>query len=241
VNVDEYLERIAYRGSREPTLETLRGLHGAHLLSVPFENLDIHWGQPIVLDTGRLYDKIVRRRRGGFCYELNGVFALLLNALGFRVTLLSAGVARDAGGFGPDFDHLALRVELDSAWLADVGFGESFDPVPFDGPASGEYRIEPEGEAFALFRGKLPRYHFTLQPRDLSDFAGMCRYHQTSPASSFTQRPLVSQATAGGRVTLTNTRLIITSGTGRKEYPVQGQDEFDSLCQKHFGMAGPVA
>lgn len=241
MNIDEYLDRIVYRGSREPTLDTLRGLHRAHLLSVPFENLDIHSGQTILLDNGLLYDKIVRRRRGGFCYEINGVFALLLSALGFDVTLLSAGVAREAGGFGPDFDHLALRVDLESAWLADVGFGESFDPVPFDAVGSGEYRIARDGEMCTLFRGQLPRYRFTLAPRELSDFAGMCHYHQTSPASSFTQRPLVSQATADGRVTLTDTKLIITVGTERKEYPVRGKAEFDSLCHKYFGMAGPVA
>src|SRR5262249_42653824 len=132
VNVDAYLDRIAYRGPRDVSLETLRDLHRAHLLSTPFENLDIHASCPIVLDARHLYEKIVRRGRGGFCYELNGLFALLLRELGFRVTLLSAGVARDAGGFGPDFDHLALRVELETAWLADVGFGESFDPVSFD-------------------------------------------------------------------------------------------------------------
>jgi N-hydroxyarylamine O-acetyltransferase len=109
-NIQAYLERIDYHGSLEPTAETLRALHVAHLLAVPFENLNIGMGWPIVLDQAALFEKIVMRRRGGFCYELNGLFAALLRALGFDVTLLSAGVARAGGGFGPEFDHLTLQV-----------------------------------------------------------------------------------------------------------------------------------
>src|ERR1051326_4663048 len=103
--VAEYLERIGYDGPLDAGVDTLRRLHHAHLLAVPFENLDIHGGRPIVLERDALFDKIVRRRRGGFCYELNGLFAWLLANLGFRVTLLSAGVARERGGFGPGVAH----------------------------------------------------------------------------------------------------------------------------------------
>src|SRR5215213_6707253 len=135
MDVQAYLRRINYRGELAPTVATLRELHRAHLLAVPFENLDIHLGRAILLDQDALFDKIVTRRRGGFCYELNGLFALLLRELGFEVTLLSAGVARAGGGFGPEFDHLTLLVKVPSAeamalylpsasWLADVGFGD---------------------------------------------------------------------------------------------------------------------
>jgi N-hydroxyarylamine O-acetyltransferase len=110
MDITAYLNRIGYHGPREPTIETLRALHMAHLLAVPFENLSIGIGEPIVLDQAALFDKIVLRRRGGFCYELNGLFAALLRELGFDVTMLSAGVARADGGFGPEFDHLTLRV-----------------------------------------------------------------------------------------------------------------------------------
>src|SRR3954447_25028309 len=106
MEIDAYLKRIAYRGSREPTVETLRQLHRAHLLAVPFENLDIPLGNPIVLSVPSFYDKIVERRRGGFCYELNGLFAWLLEQLGFHVELLSAGVF-SGNRPGPEFDHLA--------------------------------------------------------------------------------------------------------------------------------------
>src|SRR3954471_4293403 len=121
-----YLDRIAYSGPTEPTAENLRALHRAHLLAVPFENLDISLGRKIVADESAILRKVVDLRRGGFCYELNGAFAALLRALGFNVTLLSARVARADGSEGPEFDHLTLLVDLEEPWLADVGFGESY-------------------------------------------------------------------------------------------------------------------
>src|ERR1041384_6819764 len=105
MNTEAYLKRINYSGSLEPTAETLRALQVAHLMAVPFENLSIHAGEPIVLEEEALFRKIVERRRGGFCYEVNGLFAGLLRALGFDVAMLAAEVGRAAGAFGPNFDH----------------------------------------------------------------------------------------------------------------------------------------
>src|SRR5690349_13974281 len=118
LDVDAYLERLEYDGPRTPTVETLCRLQEAHLLIVPFENLDIFLRRRIVLDEAALFDKIVRQRRGGFCYEVNGLFAALLRALRFSVTLLSARDVHADGTYGPEFDHLALLVTLDSRWLA---------------------------------------------------------------------------------------------------------------------------
>ena len=126
LNVPAYLDRIAYTGPISPTLDVLRNLHRHHMLSVPFENLDIALGRNIVCEEDSFTQKIVERRRGGFCYELNGTFASLLRAIGFKVTLLSARVSRDDGSQSPEFDHLALRIDLEEPWLADVGFGDSF-------------------------------------------------------------------------------------------------------------------
>ncbi len=129
LNVSAYLDRIGYLGQIDPSAETLRGLHLAHMLAVPFENLDIHLGRLIPCDEARFLHKIIDERRGGFCYELNGAFAALLRALGFKVTLLSARVTLpDGSGAGPEFDHLTLRVDVheDEPWLADVGFGDNF-------------------------------------------------------------------------------------------------------------------
>src|SRR5713226_8538960 len=117
MDIKAYLKRINYRGSLAPTAQTLRELQVAHLLSVPFENLSIHSGEPVILEDEALFEKVVVRRRGGFCYELNGLFSALLQALGFDVRMLSAGVRRSSGEFGPEFDHMALLVTLDRRWL----------------------------------------------------------------------------------------------------------------------------
>ena len=136
MNVDAYLTRIGYTGPRTPDATTLAALHHAHILAVPFENLDIGLGRPITLDLPSRYAKIVTRRRGGFCYELNGLFAWLLQQLGYGVTLLSAGVYGGDGAPGPDYDHLTLLVRCPgdpTPWLADVGFGEGFrEPLRLD-------------------------------------------------------------------------------------------------------------
>src|SRR3989442_4287801 len=121
-----YMERIGYRGPLRPSVEVLRKLHRRHMLSVPFENLDILLGLPIILSENAFYDKIIKHRRGGFCYELNGSFASLLKKLGFKVSMLSAGVARRGGGFSPDFDHITLLVQLQKPSLPRRGFAGSF-------------------------------------------------------------------------------------------------------------------
>src|SRR5262245_26549659 len=132
-NSQSYLRRIFYHSGLEPTPETLRKIHLSHMLRVPFENLDIHLNRLIELNVDSFFQKIVQNNRGGFCYELNGLFAELLKSLGYSVTLLSARVTRADGSFGPDFDHMTLLVELDQRWIADVGFGDSFlEPLLLD-------------------------------------------------------------------------------------------------------------
>jgi N-hydroxyarylamine O-acetyltransferase len=245
-DVNSYLERIGYRGERAPTEAVLRELHLAHLYAVPFENLDISRGIPIQLDSAALFAKIVTRRRGGFCYELNGLFAELLRALGFAVTLLSAGVGHETGGFGPDFDHLTLRVDLDTPWLVDVGFGESFrEPLRLDSEeiqaqGAGGYRIIRDGAHRLLVRrgidGEKPQYRFSLEPRALPDFAGMCLYHQTSPLSHFTQKRVCTMATPEGRVTLSGRRLIVTRSGTREEVELADEEAVASALWTYFGI-----
>ncbi|MBC8077525.1 MAG: arylamine N-acetyltransferase [Chloroflexales bacterium] len=254
MDIDAYLERIGYDGTRAPTAATLRALQRAHLLAVPFENLDIHAGQPLALDEGRLFEKIVTRRRGGICYELNGLFAALLQALGFPVALLSASDAHADGGYGPPYDHLALRVQApdeDGAphdWLADVGWGDTFT-VPlrldrYDVQDDGlrAYRLEPQGDALLVWQrhpdGQWERnYRVATAPHTLEAFAPMFHYHQASPDAPFTRQRLVTQATGDGRATLTPNRLIVTSGHERHEQPVADNTAFWALLAQHFGIA----
>jgi N-hydroxyarylamine O-acetyltransferase len=255
-NVQAYLDRIGYRGSLAPAPETLRALHVAHLQAVPFENLSIHAGQPIVLTEEALFEKVVVRRRGGFCYELNGLFAALLRALGFQVDLLAAGVARAGGAYSPDFDHVALAVLLAERWLVrwlvDVGFGDSFrEPLRLD--ERGEqpegdrsYRIDEDGPYLILLQREgaakegetawEPQFRLTLQPRALADCKEMCLYHQTSPQSHFTQRRICSLATPDGRVTLSDLRLITTRNGARQERLLESEEEHAETLRELFGV-----
>lgn len=247
MNTAAYLDRIQYSGPVEANSETLRSLHRAHMLSVPFENLDIGLGRKIVCDETSFLRKIVDQRRGGFCYELNGAFAALLRTLGFNVTLLSARVAREDGSASPEFDHLALRVDLERPWLADVGFGDSFvEPLPLKIDAEhteGDRRFRLVEEGSSLFmemtdsQGNWRReYSFTLQPRQLEEFAPMCHYHQTSPASHFTQKKICSMATPGGRITLADRRLIVTTYGTREETLLDSDEQWQAALRQHFGI-----
>jgi N-hydroxyarylamine O-acetyltransferase len=246
MDITPYLKRIDYSGSLGLTAEVLNGLHYAHLLTVPFENLDIHLGKPILLNEAQLFEKIVTQRRGGFCYELNGLFAALLRELGFDLDLLSARVCEN-GEYGPEYDHLVLRVRLKDDWLVDVGFGDSFNkPLRLfesgDQVRSGvSYRVERGSSDWKLLRMDDPgkwrcSYCFSLLPRQLSDFKELCHYHQTSPKSSFTQKRLCTRATPEGRITLSDSRLIITTNDHRREKTLVDEKAYLSALGNHFGI-----
>jgi N-hydroxyarylamine O-acetyltransferase len=249
MNTDAYLKRINYSGSLEPTAETLRDLQVAHLLTVPFENLSIHAGEPIVLEENALYTKIVARRRGGFCYEANGLFAALLSELGFEVAMLAAGVARSQGGFGPQFDHMTLLVTLSDRWLVDVGFGDSFlDPLLLDTreeqvQGNRAFSIVDDNDHLILMRRNPgadwePQYRFTLQPYTFADYEDTCHFHQTSPDSHFTKGRICSRATEDGRISLSEMRLITTTGPQhlRDERTLADQEEYDRVLRDQFGI-----
>jgi N-hydroxyarylamine O-acetyltransferase len=246
MDVEQYLRRIEYDGPCQPSSAALRGLHRQHLFTVPFENLDIALQTPIVLDPASIYDKIVRRHRGGFCYELNGLFCELLIALGFQVQMLSARVRRDDGGFGPEFDHMLLRVDLEEPWLVDVGFGDSFvDPIVFRAGGADQvnghrYLVSPFEDRWQLLRedenGNMPLYLFRDVPRLIGDYEEMSKFHQTSPESGFTKRWICSKATPDGRITITNRRLIISAGSRREESVLRTDDEIRQCLRDYFGM-----
>lgn len=250
MNVQTYLERINYEGSLAPTAETLRQLQVAHLLTVPFENLSIHAREPIVLDDEALFRKIVSRRRGGFCYELNGLFAALLRALGFEIKMLSAQVANAESNFSPDFAHMALMVPIDERWLVDVGFGDSFvEPLLLDkrdAQVRGDrvYRVVVDGERLVVMQRSdvdpsdewKPQYRFTLKPYQYSDYTEMCEYQQTSPLSHFTKARICSRLTLRGRITLSEMLFITTEDGERRERPVASQEEYAEILRKDFGI-----
>jgi N-hydroxyarylamine O-acetyltransferase len=241
-----YLERVGVAASDATAdLAGLQRLHAAHLRTIPFENLSVHLGEPIVLDASALLTKLTSRGRGGFCYEMNGGFAAVLSALGFSVTLLEGRVYQD-GTPGISFDHLCLRVDLDRPYLADVGFGASFGlPLRLDSDAvqddpNGPFRIAPlsgvDAGWFDLEQGGRAQYRFSRTPHELADFAGGCTYHQTSPDSPFTKNSLCTLPVGSGRVTIAG-RLLVTRIDGvRDEREVTDDAELLALYREHFGI-----
>jgi N-hydroxyarylamine O-acetyltransferase len=247
IDVSIYLNRINYRGSIEPTIETLRGLHRAHLLTVPFENLDIHLNGHIVLDEAALFEKIVVNRRGGFCYELNGLLASLLRQIGFDVTMFSSNVIH--GGISAEIDHLTLLIQLDERWIVDVGFGDS-SRLPLrlveeekQFGVDSTYRFVCSNNRWLLQRlietdEWYDEYSFdvNLIPLAISDFEEANRYYQNGPESYFVQGRICSRATAEGRISLTDNMLIVTRNGQREETPIDDKQDFVRALSEHFGI-----
>jgi N-hydroxyarylamine O-acetyltransferase len=249
VDVKQYLDRIELSRVEEPSPEFLSSLQIAHLQAVPFENIDIHHGEEILLDLEHLFDKIVLLRRGGFCYELNGLFAWLLQSVGFEVSMISTGeYDRTTSTYSPDFDHMVLLVQLSRAFLVDVGFGDCFrKPIPLPDGAiedtSGQYRLCPSSVNQKVFRVERLRkdgweieYCFDTMKRKLKDFNLKCSYHQTSPDSHFTQKMVCTLATPVGRKTLSSDYLTISEGEVINKTPIPSRDAFYRLLFEHFGV-----
>ena len=221
LDVDAYLDRIAYTGSIELDRDTLEALQRAHLTAVPFENLDVYHRTGVGTDLGWLLDKIVIRHRGGWCFELNGAFSELLRALGFEVTRMAATVLEGETP-APTPDHLTLRVDLDRPYLVDVGFGASgpMRPLPLDepGPHDGgftDFRFAGTGTDRILERLRsdgswIPEFRFGLDGREMSSFEPASRRLQAGPGH-FTDAPFATRLLDGGpdRVSLIPGRLTI--------------------------------
>ena len=244
----EYLARIgidAVSGAADD--QTLCLLQRQHLMNVPFENLDIHWKRPIVLDTDKFYQKIVEGKRGGFCYELNGMFNELLCDIGFQTRLVSARVFNvDSREFGPEFDHMVIIVSVDGKeYLTDVGFGDFIaEPLLFETDIE---QIDREGTfmitkaddgSFKVAKKNVdawvPECLFGDKARSLSEFAEMCDFQQYSPDSHFTKGKICSLMTETGRRTLTDKAFIQTVNGKRTESAIGSGDEFDRILKKEF-------
>ena len=243
-----YLIRIGVEGERlTPDADSLRTLQLAHLMNVPFENLDIHWSRPIVLDLERIYEKIVIGKRGGFCYELNGLFNELLQALGFYTRLISARVFSGTD-FGPEFDHAAIIVRLDEGeFLVDVGFGDfTAEPLRFilnevQADRNGDFVIRKYDAEYLevakqdgdKWKGQ---YIFKDIARELLDFVEMCEFQQYSLESHFKKGKICSILISNGRKTLTDKKFIVTTGEGKSELAVGTDADFEQLLADEFNI-----
>lgn len=250
--VQQYLDRIQYQGEVSANLQVLKKLMKAHLLNVPFENLDIHRKVWIELDAEKIYNKIVRKNRGGFCYELNGNFYQLLMHIGFQVEIIGAQVYFPAQKtYSPPTSHMALLVHLDGqTYLVDVGFGDFVSEPIKIGTAthhtdpcgqfkltqtdSYHYLVEKYNETEAVF---VPQYIFTRIPYLLHDFTHSCYYQQLSPDSHFTQNKVCSLLTSTGRKTITQSKFIVTVNGNKTEELITDEQEFNLLLQKEFNIS----
>ncbi len=204
MQLEQYFRRTGYQGPVAATLEVLSDLLRAHAFAVPFENLDVQLGHSLTNDPTAAFDKIVNGRRGGWCYEQNGLFGWALSEIGFEVTRVAAAVMRADRGPIADSNHLALLVRTaasDQQWLVDVGFGgsmtapiplreDSYDQHPF---RIGLRQLSANSWQFWEDAGKGEfNFDFAAEPADEAALTRKCRYLQTSPDSGFVQS-LVAQ------------------------------------------------
>lgn len=245
MDVSAYLDRIGYRGGTTPTLENLRAIHRAHAFTVPFENLDIQCGTRIEVDEAVNFDKIVKRRRGGFCLELTGLFARALRQLGYRVDVIGARVMME-GRMGQPMSHMTLIVHLDEAWIADVGFGgRIIEPLRLGERGdqlvgARRYNVANDGDVWFVTGSEddnpTGMYFFRMIPRQFDEFLPVCDWLQTSPDSRFTHGSIVSLARPAGRSTLAGGRLINVEGGRRDERQVSAIEE-PTILLEQFGVS----
>jgi N-hydroxyarylamine O-acetyltransferase len=239
LDLDAYLKRIDFDGERLPTVQTLVALHRAHTTSIPFENLELMLGRPIVLDLNTLQDKLIRHNRGGYCYEHAAVFAAALERLGFRFTALAGRVTLGAETRRPR-THALIVVEFDDnqRWLCDVGFGRGpLEPIEL----IADNEVDQEGWQLRLSRAPLgtdtevlhpdewtlwqrssvdgeiawlDRHAFTLDPQYPIDYTVGNHHVSTSPGSPFTARPFVQRFAAEVQHVLDGTAWTTTNPDG---------------------------
>lgn len=251
LDLDAYIARIGYAGELDPTIETLTGLHRAHVLSIPFENLDILLGQPIRLDLQSLQSKLVHGRRGGYCFEQNALFAAVLEHLGFDVTRLAARVRMGDDRSTPR-THMILAVDIDGArWLADVGFGGDtlLDPISFDdgdhvAQGSWWFELVAEDGATRILRGLrsdgwLDLYAFTEEPQLPVDFEVANHYTSTWPRSPFVTKVVVQRSGVDERWMMIEDELRVERPDGTERWTVASDAERLAILVERFDLVFP--
>ncbi len=232
--LDDYFARIGLRGPLRQDIETVAAIHRAHITAIPYETLELQLGRENLLDESAFVDKLVRRLRGGWCYEMNGLLTAALRELGFPVTRIGGAVARDLLGEGALGNHLVGFVDLDRRWVVDVGLMDGpLDPFPLEercwneGPL--EFRLERQADGWWRFHnhahGLARSFDFTEEPRDLSWYQGMCTALQTQDASPFVQYAFASRRTeAGFRALRDATFFDLADGVMTKREVKDGAD-----------------
>ena len=245
MHLQAYLDRIGYQGPVEPTLECLRQIHLRQALSVPYENIDVQLGVSLDQDLEKIFEKVVGRRRGGWCYELNALLGWVLSEIGFDVMRVSAGVLRDQRGDAALGNHLILLVRLDQLYLVDQGLGDGIrEPIPLMAGTHRQgalaFRLAKLTDGYWRFHshsfGYPPTFDFRDELADEALLASKCAALQEAPESIFVQN-LACQIMALETVTcLTGRVLRIKSIEGSTKRLVGSQDEFADILDRMFGI-----
>lgn len=250
MDLSAYFDRIGYRGAARADLETLAGVHRAHTYSIPFENLDVQLGRPPSRAPEAVFEKIVRRRRGGWCYENNGLLAGALEAIGFRVRRLAAGVGRAQMGAAAVGNHLTLLVDFEGAtYLCDAGFGNALiEPVLLaDGSFSvGPFasRIESVGEGWRRFSNGADIFDSFDFHSDVDDDAllgAQCAYLGRDPRSPFVLNAVVQMWRDGGHHTLRGRRFLRRDKDGERRRVIEDAADFVETLRRDFDLDLPEA
>ncbi|MBI2707449.1 MAG: GNAT family N-acetyltransferase [Proteobacteria bacterium] len=242
-----YLERIECTKPLDASLETLKKFHAAHVFAIPFENLDIHLHVPIVLEEQHLFDKLITRKRGGYCYELNGLFYYLLQSLGFKTHLCRARLIDEDGELLPDSSHMINLVTLDQRWIADVGWGNGLIyPLCLDTEAEqiqyGQaYKCSKNAEGFDVWQkrehGKWEKLHsLTLHKQEMADFQGRNLYHQTTPSSPFAKERICTKPMEEGYLILKGNRFSYDTPQGQNIEILERDEDYRQILKDRFGL-----
>jgi N-hydroxyarylamine O-acetyltransferase len=243
-----YLARIGHAGPVAPTHDALAAIMRAHVESIPFENLDVQLGRPTAGDLPAIFAKLVERRRGGWCYEQNGLLGWALETIGFTVTRVAGGVMRAAAGDSVLGNHLALVVTLDEPWLVDAGFGGSLaEPIAL-APAAHRHapydlslaRIEDDYWRYEEWiRGRPFSFDFRFAPADPALLARQQASLQTDPQSPFVLN-LVAQRRAGdSHASLRGRVLTLSRGESYEEFLVEDAETLIETLSTRFGLDVP--
>jgi len=250
MQLQAYLDRIGFAGTPRPDLDTLKRVHRGHLTQIPFENLDVVLGRRLDFDPARIFAKLVTRRRGGWCYEMNGLLAWALEVIGFDLTRLAGAVRRADLGDAFIGNHLVLLVHLERDYVADVGFGDGLiEPVPL-----AEGAIEQAGFASRLERieggwwryhnhqhGGAPSYDFRTEPGDPAVLEERCAFLQTSAESPFTQNVVLQRRCPDRIEVMRNAVRLTVRPDGVARRLVADADEFERELRTTFGVEEPEA
>jgi N-hydroxyarylamine O-acetyltransferase len=250
VDLDAYLGRIGFEAEPRVDLDTLRAIHRAHLLAIPYETLDVSLGRRVSRDPDAIFDKLVTRRRGGWCYEMCGLLGMALAEIGFEITPLAGGVERVVRGDSAVGNHLVFLVMLDKPYLCDVGFGDGLlEPILLEPGVVRqtflEFRLEQlDAEWWRLHNhpeGAASSFDFQLTRANEALLDERCLWLQTSPESSFVQNVVCQRHVPDGLVMLRGKVMKRVTATGVTRSELGSPDELVETLAEVFGLDLPEA